>query len=133
MRGDKGTSGQRRTAWGGSLAALALALGLGLALVAGLEGLLRLLGVAPPPPLVRKLVRLEGQTLYTINPDYPRRFFQGSAAGHSLAGVRMAPQPFVEAGGDDVFRVVVAGGSTVQGFPHPRRLAAASYLQAMLL
>ena len=128
MSAAKRAKGQRRTAWGGRLVALAL----GLALVAGLEGLLRLLGVAQPPPLVRPLVRLEGQTLYTINPDYPRRFFQGTAAGHSLAGVRMSPQPFVEPGGEDVFRVVFAGGSTVQGFPHPKRLAAASYLQAML-
>ena len=100
---------QRRRAWGSRLVALAL----GLALVAGLEGLLRLLGVAEPPPLVRELVRLDGQTLYTINPHYPQRFFQGAAAGHSLAGVRMPPRPFVESRGEETFRVVFAGGSTV--------------------
>ena len=121
-------TGLRRNSWVNRLVALAMGLGL----VFAFEGLLRLFGVAAPPSLVRKLVHLEGQTLYTINPDFPQRFFQGRAAGHSLAGVRMAPKPFVEPAGEDVFRVVFAGGSTVQGFPHPKRLAAASYLEAML-
>ena len=39
---------------------------------------------------------------------------------------------FVEPASADRYRVVFVGASTVQGFPHPRRLAAASFLQAML-
>ena len=39
---------------------------------------------------------------------------------------------FVEPAPANRYRVVFVGASTVQGFPHPRRLAAASFLQAML-
>ena len=44
----------------------------------------------------------------------------------------MAPRPFIEPSALPTYRVAVVGASTVQGFPHPRRLAAAAFLEAML-
>ena len=44
----------------------------------------------------------------------------------------MAERFFVEPAPENLYRVVFVGASTVQGFPHPRRLAAASFLESML-
>ena len=44
----------------------------------------------------------------------------------------MAPRPYVEPRPPNTVRVVVVGGSTVQGYPHPRRLTSSAYLQSML-
>ena len=46
--------------------------------------------------------------------------------------MRMTPRPFVEPRHTNSLRVVIVGGSTVQGYPHPRRLTTSSYLQSML-
>jgi len=114
--------------WKGRL----FALGLGLGLVFSFEALLRLVPSLAPPPFVLEVSEVGEQALYTLNPDYPRRFFAGTIGGRSLVGMRMAPHPYLEPPRENTFRVVVVGGSTVQGFPHPRRLTAASYLQVML-
>lgn len=110
-----------------------LALGLGLLLVLALEGGLRLFPGLAPPPFVLELAREGERTLWTVNPAYPGRFFTG-ALGDQVApgGMRMTPHPFVEPRLPSAFRVVFAGESTVQGYPHPRRLSAGAYLQAML-
>jgi lysophospholipase L1-like esterase len=110
-----------------------LALGLGVLLVLALEGGLRLVPGLAPPPLVLELARQGGQSLLTINPAYPGRFFTGALGARAApGGMRMAPHPFVEPRAPSAFRVVFAGESTVQGYPHPRRLSAGAYLQAML-
>ena len=58
-------------------------------------------------------------------------FSCNTRAGWSAAG-QMGEHFFVEPAPANRYRVVFVGASTVQGFPHPRRLAAASFLQAML-
>ncbi|MFH1566657.1 MAG: hypothetical protein ABIL09_01565, partial [Gemmatimonadota bacterium] len=115
-------------AWQGSLLALAL----GLALCAGLELGLRLVPGLRPPPFTVALARAGGAELRTVNPDFARRFFPSRVGRTSLAGIRMAPGPYLEPRPPGVMRVVLVGGSTVQGFPHPRRLTAAAYLGSML-
>ena len=67
-----------------------------------------------------------------LNPAYARRFFAGSMGGYDLGGVRLTPHRFVEPPPDLALRVVVAGASTVQGYPHPARLAAPNFLSTLL-
>ena len=108
----------------------AVLLGLGLVLL--LEGGLRLIPALGPAPFTLRLADVEDRTLNTLNPAYPRRFFLGVAGDLPPGGIRMAPRPYVEPAPREALRVLFAGGSTVQGFPHPRRLCASSYLQEML-
>ena len=111
----------------GRLAALLL----GLVLVALIEGGLRLIPALDPPPFAIPLARVEGRALHAVNPDYARRFFAGMAEP-IRRGIRMTPRPYIEPVPKGVLRVLFAGGSTVQGYPHPKRLSAPSYLQEML-
>jgi lysophospholipase L1-like esterase len=104
---------------------LALLLGAGLVLLA--EGGLRLVPSLAPPAFAVLLARRGEQALYAVNPAYAQRFFGGE-----LRGMRLAPRPFVEPALPGALRVVFAGASTVQGFPHAGRLNAAAYLEAML-
>lgn len=107
----------------------------GLVLLGVVEALLRLVPVVPglnPQPLVITLAQKKDAAVRSINPLYPTiYFFQHHEAQH-LARGRMAPRPFVEPSAMPTYRVAVVGASTVQGFPHPRRLAAAAFLEAML-
>lgn len=107
------------------------ALLLGLVLVALIEGGLRLLPALEPPPFAIQLARVEGRALHAVNPDYARRFFAG-VAEPIRRGIRMTPRPYIEPAPEGALRVLFAGGSTVQGYPHPKRLSAPSYLQEML-
>ena len=111
----------------GRLAALLL----GLVLVALIEGGLRLIPVLDPPPFAIQLARVESRELHAVNPDYARRFFAGMAEPIQR-GIRMTPRPYIEPASEGALRVLFAGGSTVQGYPHPKRLSAPSYLQEML-
>lgn len=111
----------------GRLAALLL----GLVLVALIEGGLRLLPALDPPPFAIQLARVEGRALHAVNPDYARRFFTDMAEP-IRRGIRMTPRPYIEPAPEGALRVLFAGGSTVQGYPHPKRLSAPSYLQEML-
>ena len=112
---------------GGRFAALLL----GLVLVALIEGGLRLIPALDPPAFATQLARVEGRALHAVNPDYARRFFAGMAEP-IRRGIRMTPRPYIEPAPEGALRVLFAGGSTVQGYPHPKRLAAPSYLQEML-
>ena len=111
----------------GRLAALLL----GLVLVALIEGGLRLIPALDPPAFAIQLARIEGRALHAVNPDYARRFF-ADMAEPIRRGIRMTPRPYIEPAPEGALRVLFAGGSTVQGYPHPKRLAAPSYLQEML-
>ena len=111
----------------GRLAALLL----GLVLVALIEGGLRLIPALDPPPFAIQLAHVEGRALHAVNPDYARRFFVGMAEP-IRRGIRMTPRPYIEPAPEGALRVLFAGGSTVQGYPHPKRLSAPSYLQEML-
>ena len=107
------------------------ALLLGLVLVALIEGGLRLIPALDPPAFAIQLARVEGRALHAVNPDYARRFFAG-VAEPIRRGIRMTPRPYIEPAPAGALRVLFAGGSTVQGYPHPKRLSAPSYLQEML-
>lgn len=109
-----------------------LAVGLGFALLAGLEVGLRLWPRLAPPPLIVDLAEVRGRVLRSTNALYSTRFFSSRYRGKLVASGRMAAAPFVEPASPQRYRVVFAGASTVQGYPHPRRLAAASFLEAML-
>ena len=111
----------------GRLAALLL----GLVLVALIEGGLRLVPALEPPPFSIQLAHVEGRALHAVNPDYARRFF-ADMAEPIRRGIRMTPRPYIEPAPEGALRVLFAGGSTVQGYPHPKRLSAPSYLQTML-
>ena len=111
----------------GRLAALLL----GLVLVALIEGGLRLIPALDPPAFAIQLARVEGRALHAVNPAYARRFF-ADMAEPIRRGIRMTPRPYIEPAPEGALRVLFAGGSTVQGYPHPKRLSASSYLQEML-
>ena len=105
----------------------------GAALVVGAEGLLRLVPGLGPSPLVVTLAEDEatGESLHATSRFYAQRFFT-QYKGRLAAAGQMGEHFFVEPSPANRYRVVFVGASTVQGFPHPRRLAAASFLQAML-
>lgn len=107
--------------------------GVGAALAIGAEGLLRLVPGWGPTPLVATLVEDEvtGQSLHATSRFYAQRFF-AQYEGRLTAAGQMGEHFFVEPAPANRYRVVFVGASTVQGFPYPRRLAAASFLQAML-
>ena len=107
------------------------ALLLGLVLVALIEGGLRLIPALDPPAFALQLAHIEGRALHAVNPDYARRFF-ADMAEPIRRGIRMTPRPYIEPEPEGALRVLFAGGSTVQGYPHPKRLSAPSYLQEML-
>ena len=107
------------------------ALLLGLVLVALIEGGLRLIPALDPPAFAIQLAHVEGRALHAVNPDYARRFF-ADMAEPIRRGIRMTPRPYIEPAPEGALRVLFAGGSTVQGYPHPKRLSAPSYLQEML-
>ena len=105
----------------------------GVALVVGVEGLLRLVPGLGPSPLVVTLAEDEatGESLHATSRFYAQRFFT-QYKGRLAAAGQMGEHFFVEPSPANRYRVVFVGASTVQGFPHPRRLAAASFLQEML-
>ena len=105
----------------------------GVALVVVAEGLLRLMPGLGPSPLVVTLAEDEatGESLHATSRFYAQRFFT-QYKGRLAAAGQMGEHFFVEPAPANRYRVVFVGASTVQGFPHPRRLAAASFLQAML-
>ena len=108
--------------------ATGVALLLGLGLVGIFETGIRYISDLRAPQLVVELAQFEEKSLHSINPTYARRFFSGV----DVDGMRMTPRPFVEPRHTNSLRVVIVGGSTVQGYPHPRRLTTSSYLQSML-
>lgn len=105
----------------------------GAALVVVGEGLLRLVPGLGPSPLVVTLAEDEatGESLHATSRFYAQRFFT-QYKGRLAAAGQMGEHFFVGPAPANRYRVVFVGASTVQGFPHPRRLAAASFLQAML-
>lgn len=104
----------------------------GFILVGVVEALLHLVPGLNPQPLVITLAEKEDAAVRSINPLYPAIYFFQHHKGQRLARGHMAPRPFVEPSALPTYRVAVVGASTVQGFPHPRRLAAAAFLEAML-
>ena len=108
--------------------ATGVALLLGLGLVGIFEIGIRYISDLRAPQLIVELAQFEEKSLHSVNPTYARRFFSGV----EVSGMRMTPRPFVEPRHTNSLRVVIVGGSTVQGYPHPRRLTTSSYVQSML-
>ena len=96
------------------------------------EAVLRLLPGTGYPPLLLTLARSEGDVLRGTNATFPERYFHERYEGALVASGRMRAEPFFDKEPEETFRVVVAGASTVQGYPHPHRLSSPAFLQAML-
>ena len=95
------------------------------------EAALRLFDLGGYPPLQLTLVVDGERVLMSTNARFPERFFQERYDGALLASGRMRGEPFV-ADRPQRYRVVVVGASSVQGYPHPHRLAFPAFLRAML-
>lgn len=121
--------------WAGRL----LLLGFALLILAGIEGSLRLAGFGGSPRLFIALATrkadMEGGVaggIYTLNRLAIQSFFpnQTDKGENVLGSFRqeriLVPKP------PEVFRIVMVGESTVEGFPMPRNLTAASFLELIL-
>ena len=109
-----------------------LAVGLGFSLVGVAELLLRFFPGLNPPPFLETLAEHKGRQLRRINPLYPKRFFFQRYQGKFIASGQMYPRPYIESAPSESYRVIFLGASTVKGYPYPRSLAAAAFLEAML-
>ncbi len=85
-----------------------------------------------PPPLTLALTQVGATELRALNPQYPQRFFRGVLSGARLQGVRMSASAYLDPDPERPFHVLFVGGSTVQGYPHPRRLSASAFMEQML-
>jgi len=99
------------------------------AVLAGLEGALRLAGFGGYPSTFVEAGRLsDGSTLFFTDHGGPGSyFFESRSPGGSLD-----PAAFVMPKPEGVFRVFVVGGSAAKGSPQPQRLSGASFLREML-
>ena len=114
--------------WTSKLAAVALGFGI----LAAAEAGLRLTNAGGPPSFLVTLSEHGGQRLRSVNPSYPKRYFLDRHQGQLIARGRMDAHPFLEPASPGCFRVAFVGASTVRGFPHPRSLSAAAFVEAML-
>ena len=103
----------------------------GLGLVVVVELLLSLVPGLGQAPLLVTRAEDGGRLLRAVNGLYSQRFF-AQQKGRLAAAGKMAERFFVEPSAPQTYRVVFLGASTVQGFPHPRRLAAPAFLEVML-
>ena len=109
-----------------------IALLLGIVIVGVFEALLRLAPGLASAPLLIEVEGEHGETLRDLNPEFPRRFFVGSPAESFLDRLGLASQPHLEVPEPGNFRVVLVGGSTAKGYPHPPHTTAAAHLQRIL-
>jgi lysophospholipase L1-like esterase len=96
------------------------------------EAVLRLIPGTGNPPLLLTLARSGDDVLRGTNARFPERFFHERYEGALVASGRMRAEPYFDKEPDETFRVIVAGASTVQGYPHPHRLSSPAFLRAML-
>ena len=90
---------------------------------------MRLVPGLGPAPLVVQRAEQGDKKLLAVNRLYSQRFFFAQQGRLAAAG-QMAERFFFAPAPDNLYRVVFVGASTVQGFPHPRRLAAAAQASA---
>ena len=115
-----------------------LLVGLGVGLVLLAEGVLRLAGFGGYPSLLRLEVR-RGETaeapelaLYRSNLAYQKRFFSRTDKQGVVRTGSMREEIVKMPKGENEFRVVFVGESTVEGFPMPRNLTSSAFLEEML-
>jgi len=112
--------------------------GFGLFLVVLLELVLRIAGFGGRPPMLHPLQLspppaglAAGARLYEIHPRLAALFFVRTGSGPEMLGSHrrelvVLPKP------PGTFRIVLVGASTIEGFPMPRNLTSARFLDAML-
>jgi len=110
-----------RRRWPGRITAVLFA-GLLLALV---EYGLRLVGFGGFPPLVAELGGVDGRLLVEVQPEGTQSYFFGAVPGRGSART----STFYEPKRAGTIRILMAGESAVLGFPQPRPLSAASFLE----
>jgi lysophospholipase L1-like esterase len=108
----------------------------GLLLVALLEGALRLGGLGGLPPLtVQGVYRVEdGKRIEArrVSVRYLARFFSRRDSRGRVRAGSMWQEVFLMPKEAGTLRVMMLGESTIEGFPHPRNLASASFLAEYL-
>jgi hypothetical protein len=112
-----------------------IALAIGIAIVCAVEALLHLAAGLAPAPLLMEADNeqaQERQLRQDLNPQFPQRFFAGSAGERFMDRLEMVSQPHLKQPLQPSFRVVLVGGSSAQGYPHPRHATAAAHLQTLL-
>lgn len=108
---------------------VALSIAAAAVLLLALEGVLRLVGFGGYPHTFRRVGTLaDGSTLMvTDNPGPASYFFANRSRPGTLHQCTLVmPKP------KGVFRVMLAGESAMKGFPQPKALSSASFLEAML-
>ncbi len=130
MSSDSGRDVKPPLGWKGRL----LLVGFGLVLVLGLELALRLFGFGGQEPLLVPFLpaHQDRPALWEVNPQLGRNFFpRRDASGERLLASHRRelvalPKP------EGTLRIVFAGASSVEGFPMPRNLTAARFLESWL-
>lgn len=100
-----------------------------LILLAVIEAVLRLAGFGGYPPTFRRVGTLsDGASLVIADNPGPASYFfaNRSRPGTLHQSALVMPKP------EGTFRVVLAGESAMKGFPQPKALSAAAFLEAML-
>ena len=97
-------------------------------LFAGIEGGLRWMGYGGHPRLFRAIAEVESGVLVSADVAMARSFFfaNRNRPGFHHTATFMDPKP------EGVFRVLMAGGSAIKGYPQPYHLAPSAFLRAML-
>lgn len=112
----------RRRLWLFRFAAILL----GLLPLVVLESVLRLSGAGYRTEFLIRSPYSRASNAFVMNPAFDHTFFgQGDLPGPE-------PRPFVLPKPNDVFRIVVVGGSSVQGFPYPFELSFPRHLEIAL-
>jgi hypothetical protein len=106
-----------------------LCIGLPLLALAGAEGVLRLFGWGGYPPFLRAVGPLpSGETLCIVEPaaSQPYFFANPKRPGFAWQSCLVMPKP------QDTVRVFLIGESAAKGYPQPRNLSMAAFLETML-
>ena len=92
------------------------------------EALLRACGYGGHTPCISRITELEDGALFVTNPSGAASYFFASRhrPGSMNSYAFISPKP------PDTYRVILAGGSAVKGFPQPSGFSDSAFLQLML-
>jgi hypothetical protein len=122
------TASRKLTRW-----KLALFAGVPLVLIVALaEVTLRLLGFGGMPPLFVPVLKIGDSTIYQTSNKALWLYFGNQPTNEEHTVGSMVAERVVMPKPADVYRVFMVGESTVEGFPYPPNLCAASFLQQYL-
>lgn len=94
----------------------------------GAEGILRLAGFGGYPPLLREVGPTRHGTLFISDIEAARSYF---FANKDRPGYN-EQYHYYQPKATNAFRVLMAGGSAIKGYPQPRNLAPSAFLREML-